>query len=80
ANTNNQNQNQNQRRQQQSTNQVHVQLPPRDRTNKQLKPQVAITKDIPSRRRPTTLNRNNFHGIRNPPSTEITKPQQHITD
>ncbi|CAF4324820.1 unnamed protein product [Rotaria socialis] len=80
ANTNNQNQNQNQRRQQQSTNQVHVQLPPRDRTNKQLKPQVPITKDIPSRRRPTTLNRNNFHGIRNPPSTEITKPQQHITD
>ncbi|CAF4884939.1 unnamed protein product, partial [Rotaria magnacalcarata] len=55
-------------------------LPPRDRTNKQLKPQVPITKDIPSRRRPPTLNRNNFHGIRNPLSTELTKPQQHITD
>ncbi|CAF2128680.1 unnamed protein product [Rotaria magnacalcarata] len=79
-NTNNQNLTQNQCRQQQSTNQAHVQLPPRDRTNKQLKPQVPITKDIPSRRRPPTLNRNNFHGIRNPLSTELTKPQQHITD
>ncbi|CAF3423887.1 unnamed protein product [Rotaria sp. Silwood1] len=68
--------NQNQRRQQPSTNNIQVQLPPRDRTNKQQKPQIHIPKDIPSRRRQLPSNRNNFNGIRNSLPTEIPKQQQ----
>ncbi|CAF2581500.1 unnamed protein product [Rotaria sp. Silwood2] len=68
--------NQSQRRQQPSTNNIQVQLPPKDRTTKQQKTQIPVPKDIPSRRRQPPSHRNNFNGIRNSFSTDTPKQQQ----
>lgn len=72
--------NQNQRRQQQSTNNTNAPLPPRDRTAKQQKPQVFVSKNNFSRRPPVSSNRNNLNGVRSSLTAETSKQQQIMDD